>query len=422
MIRKRTDANELRTVLQSYYTGNNNEILIEELSHFLSTIVQNDKCMLAKKNTNETQKLQELLCSTSLTFVPHPVTEKELEQNGLLINGRKPLASGTYGRVYEQVMDNQTIVVKTPLTFREDTIRELYVQYVIINTILLYKKITNHLIPYYGFFICSSDVDEIHSKDKTHPITICKKSGGGLLHTIQHKIDGVPLLTYLRTSNYSFYIYRTIMKELFLTLISLESSPYCIHHNDLHTSNVMVANHHPVLLDWGLTSFITKETAFCPSKEHRYHSEANLHTGACDAYLLFYGMLYHIVKSSSESSEHIVKDLLIVITKLSQLFYEEKNEKIQPLEMQLQQYVHSFENKLVHNGKHLFEIKERLSFYVILHDLEEHTSTEENRTKIHELHVEQLRKTTYATISRMFEPPLVTEREIVTAQELLQTL
>ena len=55
MIRKRTDANELRSVLQSYYKGNDNEILIEELTHFLSTIVQNDKCMLAKKNTNETQ-------------------------------------------------------------------------------------------------------------------------------------------------------------------------------------------------------------------------------------------------------------------------------------------------------------------------------------------------------------------------------
>lgn len=421
MIRKRTDPNELRTALESYYKGDSNEILIEELTQFLSTIVQNDKCMLAKKNTNESHKLQELLCSTSLTFVPHPVTEKELEQNGLLINGRKPLASGTYGRVYEQVMDHHTIVIKTPLTFREDTIRELYVNYVIINKILLYKKLTHHLSPSYGFFMCSSDVNDIHTDDKTYPLTICKKSGG-LLHTIQRKIDGIPLLTYLRNSNYSFYIYRTIMKELFLTLISLESSPYCLHHNDLHTSNVIIANHHPVLLDWGLTSFITKDTAFCPSKEHRYHSEANLHTGACDAYLLFYGMLYHIVKSTSDNAEHIAEDLLTVVTKLSQLFYEEKDGEFKPLEMHLQQYVHSFENKLVHNGKKLFEIKERISFYVILHDLEEHTSSEENKKTLHELHVEQLRKTTYASISRMFVPPLLTEREIKEAQELLSGL
>jgi hypothetical protein len=270
--------------------------------------------------------------------------------------------------------------------------------------------------------MCSSDVNETHYFDKTHPLTICQNSGGGLLHTIQHKIDGVSLLRYLGNSKYYYFVYRTIMKELFSTLISLESSPYCIHHNDLHISNVMVANNHPVLLDWGLTSFISKDTSFCPSKEYSYHDEAKLHTGACDAYLLLYGILQHMVKSTSDNAELIAKDVLSVLDTFSQFFYEEKNGEFHPLPMHLKKYVHSFDNKLIHHGKHLFIIRERLSFYTILTDLEEYTSTDELKQQLHDLHVKQLRKLTYATISTLFTPPLLSEKEIKEAQELLRTL
>jgi hypothetical protein len=416
MIRTNTNPDQLIKALEKYYHGPE-KILVHELTTFLTTIVQDNACLLGSKESQDTT-LQDILCSTSLAFVPRPVTKNELEHNGKLINGLEPLASGTYGRVYEQVINNHPIVIKTPLSFREDSMRELYLQYVVINSILLKEKLTNHLIPAYGFFMCSSDVNSKHKEDKLHPLSICEKKGG-MLHTIQQKMDGVSFPIYLIKKKFSFTIYRELLKEIFSTLISLEASSYCIHHNDLHTSNIMIVKKHAVLLDWGMASFIVNDQSFCPTKEHKYHTGASLHTGACDAYLLLYSILQYVIKYGTTETNDISMDVLHVLDKLGQMFYEEKNGKIQPLTMHLKKYVHSYEKGITHNGKELFVPKERLSFYKILSDLEEHTSSEQNKKKIHELHLAQLKKATYAYISTLFDPPLLTIDEIEQAQDLL---
>jgi len=187
MIRRPTDTRDLIYTLHQYYHGKERK-LVDELTEFLSTVVQNEQCLRPQATSSEQESgtLSELLCTTSIAFVPHPVTESELRKNGLLIKGKKPMAAGTYGRVYEQIMDGHPIIVKTPLLFREESIRELYLQYVVINTILLQGRLKDHLIPSYGFFTCSSDVSSVHKEKKTEPLTICKRSGG-MINTLQKK-------------------------------------------------------------------------------------------------------------------------------------------------------------------------------------------------------------------------------------------
>jgi len=416
MIRNSTNPKQLLKALEKYYHGPE-KILVHELTTFLTTVVQDNACILGSQESQELT-LQDILCSTSLAFVPRPITKTELEHNGLLINGSDPLASGTYGRVYEQVMNNHPIVVKTPLAFREDSMRELYLQYVVINTILLQEKLTNHLIPAYGFFMCSSDVSSQHKDDKSKPLSICDQKGG-MLHTIQKKMEGVSFPIYLLKKKMSFAPYRAMMKEIFSTLISLESSPYCIHHNDLHTSNIMIVKKHAVILDWGMASFIVKDQSFCPTKEHKYHEGASLHTGACDAYLLLYSILQHVMRFSFSEANEISMDVLHVLDQLGSMFYEEKNGEFKPLPSHLKKYVHSFEKGITHNGKELFVPSERLSFYKIIRDLEEHTSSKEKKKTLHDMHVAQLRKATYAHISTLFDPPLLTIDEIEHAQDVL---
>ena len=279
-----TDTSLLKHTLHRFYHGADT-LLIDQLALFLSTVVQNEQCI--RPVSGESGYLSELLCSTSLSFVPHPVTRLELEHNGLLINGKTPMKSGMYGRVYEQVMNDLPIVIKTPLAFREDSICELYLQYVVINTILLQGRLKEHLIPSYGFFLCSSNVSDRH-QDQKESIHICKETGG-MIHTLQQKIEGISFHKFLHKSP-TYRSYRRMMREIFSVLISLESSPFRIHHNDLHPSNIMISEGHAVLLDWGMTSFTVSGQHFQPTKEKRYHPGHPLHTGAYDFFILLYSM------------------------------------------------------------------------------------------------------------------------------------
>lgn len=419
MSRQPTNTQELADTLYKYYKGKD-RLLIDELLRFLSTIVQNEQCLRPNPTVSEEESgtLSELLCTTSLAFVPHPVSKMELEKNGMLIKGKKPMAAGTFGRVYQNVMDDHHIVVKTPLLFTKEAINELFIQYVVINTILLRDRFTQHLIPSYGFFTCSSDVSNLkNKKDKNESISICKKSGG-MINTVQKKINGVSFYKFMR-SNPTFLAYRSMMKEIFYTLIALESCPYKIHHNDLHISNILIAENHAVLLDWGMTSFIYNEQVFQNGKEIQYHKDAPLHTGAYDAFCLFYGILEQVVHKEDEDSKKITLDILKPIDKYSSYFHEEKNGLFVPLSMHLKEYVNSFNGGIHVNNEHLFQRLEKLSFYRILKDIEKNTSSVHNKAELHAINVKQLQRLTYIELNSLFEPPLLNEDEVRAAQQSL---
>jgi hypothetical protein len=248
------------------------KLLIHRIIDFLKKYVQTKRCLEGKKIQN---KLKDMLCKFSLySFDP-----------SIFVNNKKRIAKGSYGEIYDSgVFEGVNVITKTPMVFDTKTITEMFVNFVIINTMLLqYKILEKYLIPSYGLFICE------HTYSNNHQLTSICKNGNGSdgypnLHLVQKRVNAKTLGYHLSKNNISFNGFKSILKKIFGTLILFEESPYRLYHNDLHTQNILLDMNNPVIIDFGFSSFEIKEKnkviRYCNYFESDYSS--SIYSGAYD--------------------------------------------------------------------------------------------------------------------------------------------
>ena len=302
--------------------------LLESLLSFLTTTVQDKKCLENERTTNS---LRDLLCRTSLVYEPVPNEEQVILLNEEL--GRQSsLSRGAFGRIYTWSSLEQTpapVILKTPLQFSTVTLREMYVNYVLINTILLHHRLSHQLVASYGFFVTPSVVSEDGEQVRFH----VKPNAESKFHMIQQRIEGVTLRRYCQKPGFTVEKCKDLLHKVWKVLIALESSPYRLYHNDLHLDNIMVRDDGSVVvLDWGLASFDALGTHYKSST--MIYTTTPLYSGANDAYLFLRSLLKEIMDQEDESVFMYIASLQ---TKLfSNFFYEKEVDTI--LQPRLEKY------------------------------------------------------------------------------------
>ena len=241
------------------------KVLIHRTIDFLKKHIQTKKCLEGKKISN---KLKDILCKFSLYSFDHSI----------FVDNRKRIAKGSYGEIYDSgVFEGMPIITKTPLVFDTKTITEMFINFVVINSMLFKdQKLEKYLIPSYGLFIC----EHTYSIDN-QLISICKKSnnsdGYPNLHLVQKRINAKTLGYHLSQNSISFKEFKNILKKIFNILILFEESPYKLYHNDLHTHNILLDMNNPIIIDFGFSSFEIKENnkviRYCNQFESDYSKD-----------------------------------------------------------------------------------------------------------------------------------------------------
>jgi len=151
------------------------------------------------------------------------------------------LGKGINGEVFDAgIFEGIPIVIKHPIEFDERNINEVYINVVLINSLLLkYPFLENYLVPTYGIFICPAKNKKLKSLCKI------KKS----VHLVQKKIFGDTL--YNLETNMSLKTFKKIISDIFVVLCILEDNS--VYHKDLHTKNVIIEKdtNHPYIIDFG---------------------------------------------------------------------------------------------------------------------------------------------------------------------------
>jgi len=292
--------------------------LIDAVLAFLTNVVQDELCL---SNQRVTQSLRDLLCRTSLVYEPVPSVERMVGLNEE-VKKQTMTSRGGYGMVYTwNALDEAVpVILKSPIVFSTITIREMYVNYVLINGILLRDRLTHNLVATYGFFLSPADVEEndglrlaFHSKPRAKP----------LFHMIQQRVDGMTLRKYYKTPGFNLEKCKSIIQKVWRVLIALEASPYRLYHNDLHLDNIMVSSDESVvLIDWGFASFVSSEGEFYKSPNTAY-SPSSFVSATNDAYLFlrsFIGLL-----SDNDDYGEMFTYITEVNTRLFSNFYHEKD-------------------------------------------------------------------------------------------------
>lgn len=274
----------LQQLTKQYNYSESSLLLFRQLTDFLTTIVQDDICLRKKSHEN---RLHDLLCEFSMAYVPVPV-EAEWIQHGKLVNGKKMIGEGSNGRIYKSgTFAGNPMVTKTKKKWSNHTVFDIYINFVILNSILLSGKLTDNLIPSYGMFLCNINEDGTE---------ICvKPSKQQHIFLVQKEVKGKTLASYLKTMPLDSF--KQITHELFSILIHMESTSYKLYHTDLHCGNIMIADDdeskHPILLDFELCSFSVSDENGKPhryrlnSLENKYCNKDHVLSGAHDAILYF---------------------------------------------------------------------------------------------------------------------------------------
>lgn len=263
-IRQRLDPLNLYNafITNSNYTDSE-ILLIKHISNFLPYYIQNDNCRKKEVNKNT---LLGIMCEFSYAYVANPITIEEKEKDGSLVNGKTPIASGINGRIYHEEFDGNPIITKAPVKFNEDNIKEIFINFVLINSILSHNKLVENLVPSYGLFICPSNtIPEDEDAAKKVPLQICLENPKKdlmfrqhqpFVYLVQKKVDGVTLNKKLK-EGISLDTLKEYLGKVFMVMACLENSPFLLAHNDLHTGNIMINDKTDeiVIIDWGMASF-----------------------------------------------------------------------------------------------------------------------------------------------------------------------
>lgn len=268
--------------------------LIKLIIKFITGVIQTKKCITDEESLPT--KLERMLCYFSLHYPIEPdVTNKQF------VKASNKLAKGVYGQVYESgTVKGIDLVTKSQFVFNEESIHEIFVNFVIINTLLLTKK-TDNLVPSYGLFICPhfsiyNDKDKRHKKeivgicqDNTHyDHTVSDRKPN--VHLIQQRVNGVSLSDMLLDGKLTLPQFKKIIRKVLDVMVVLETSPYKLYHNDLHSNNILVSeNLEPYVIDFGFSSFeIDHKHIFNNNHEpeYEYSKTHRIKSGAYDVMFL----------------------------------------------------------------------------------------------------------------------------------------
>lgn len=273
-------------------------VLVDKLVEFMTTVVRDESCRSRPHHGNsDATRLQDILCDFMYAYVPVPMGN-QLIQHGALVNGRPRLGGGVNGNVFfSGEFASNPIVTKTPIKFSENYLTEMYINMVVINSLLMNGIQVGHLIPTYGLFVCPF-------QQGSHGQQICVPSRRGKvmdgrpnLLMVQQELKGSTLFDVIHTHEINLEHLEHILRQVFTTMLWLEFSPYELYHNDLHVSNIMVeeATGNAYIIDFGfaectIDSIRTQNSSikrlYCGDKKRA----SDLHTGAYDFFLLLHGL------------------------------------------------------------------------------------------------------------------------------------
>ena len=329
MIRNRLDPTALRnSFLKNGKYNPKQTHLIDILSKFITTIVQYDACMLNLRRGNTVgDSLHSIMCQASLSYVPIPIADKlQMKEKGDLVNNKTPLGQGVNARVYSSVFKNNPIVTKAPTSFDPKAIVEVFVNMVIINTLVMNNVLSTILVPTYGLFICPSNVPENGSSLKnSKELQICNKGTNDKpsIFMVQEKITGITYTKALYQKKITHSQFKKHVGDLFTALIIMEKSPYRLSHNDFHSDNVMLRdNGSVVILDFGFASFVDKEHSYVPFTYDLYigNNKPHIFTGASD-FFDFIKSVILLTRNSDPSTDN--GKIYVSCIKLMELFSRE---------------------------------------------------------------------------------------------------
>jgi hypothetical protein len=172
--------------------------------------------------------------------------ESLIKKNQLLIN---KISEGFFGSVYDSIdFNNNNMIVKVPKIIRTDTINEMFVNFVIINKLLILNP-TLGLVPSYGIIKCNLD----------KPTDKCNLDNNGPLtyFLVMKKIKGITLLELLKEKKITTVKeIRNGIKQILNLLIILQESEYHLEHGDLNTRNIIIdENFKWFIIDYGFSTF-----------------------------------------------------------------------------------------------------------------------------------------------------------------------
>jgi len=220
--------------------------------------------------------------------------------NSVLVNIKKFIKKGSYGNIYyTDSFDGVPLITKLVRNFETNVVRELFINYIIINSILLSGIGTHHFVPTYGIFICQHAF--LKSSRLIKKLTgVCNKNSNDdmdrkpNLHMVQERIDGDTLDTLLKENSLTCIEFHRIVCSILKSMILLEESPYRLYHSDLHCGNIMIDQQKNVyIIDFGFCSFTYKGVRYRTNFLEREYSSIPIYSAAYDITFLLIHSYQH---------------------------------------------------------------------------------------------------------------------------------
>lgn len=282
--------------------------LIHILSLFVPAVIQDEDCLLNKSHGNSVgDRLHDIMCLASMVYTPLPVLDS-LKKKGSLVNDQKPLGEGGNGRVFAATLDENPIITKAPTSFNPQNVLEIFVNMVIVNSLLMNNLLNGMLIPSYGLFVCPSNLPPGGNRlAPEKPLKICDQGTDGKpsIFLIQEKVIGKTYSKAIQNKELTFTQFQRHVRDIFTSLIVLEECPYRLSHNDFHTDNVMLkSDGNIVILDFGFASFTEQGHSYQPFTYDNYlgkHPETPLVTGAVDFFDFFKSVMLMTLRDTPKS-------------------------------------------------------------------------------------------------------------------------
>lgn len=223
-------------------------LIVDELLSFFDTFSCANKNPLYSND-----ELYQKLCYYSTTFSVIPILKKTITKTGnRWVNGHPLYREGAYGGMFDGEFKGEDVLTKTLKEFTPDIIREIFVNMVIINDILLRSnQFVHNLLPTYGLFACRQN-------DYKHVCIATIPTGQPYyLNMIQKKVDATTFEDFLHEPATTVEMVYEMMNKIFTVLDQLNQGPYELRHNDLHGHNILIDNYtgEPIIIDYGLSTF-----------------------------------------------------------------------------------------------------------------------------------------------------------------------